>query len=98
MRNVTIYSKAGCAFCTYARQLLTGRNVGFVELDVANDPALLHEMISRSGGRYTGPQIFIGDYHVGGYTDPAPVGSRAGCWLPRRSLRTPGTGSRSALI
>ena len=57
-----------CPYCQRAKQLLTGKNVAFKEIDVDDDARLREEMTERSGRR-TVPQIFIGDRHVGGFDD-----------------------------
>lgn len=61
--KVVMYATAWCPYCARARNLLTGKGVGFEEIDV--DATGREEMIRRSGRR-TVPQIFIGDTHVGG--------------------------------
>ncbi len=66
MSEVLIYSRERCFFCDRAKALLDRREVAYTEIDVWSDPALEAEMIRRSGGRYTVPQIFIDGVHVGG--------------------------------
>jgi glutaredoxin 3 len=61
---VVIYATQWCGYCERARRLLASKGVSFQEIDV--DSAGRSEMIQRSGGRRTVPQIFIGDTHVGG--------------------------------
>ena len=68
MSQVTIYTRRFCGYCTAAKGLLSQRGVAFEEIDATGDPAKRDEMITRSG-RFTFPQIFIGERHVGGYTD-----------------------------
>jgi glutaredoxin 3 len=65
MPVVTVYTKPFCPYCTRALGLLKAKDVRIVEIEAGFDPALRREMIERSG-RYTYPQIFIGDRHVGG--------------------------------
>lgn len=67
--QVTLYTKEYCPYCRAAKALLHSKGVNFINHEVSGDPALLAEMIARSGGRKTVPQIFIGDYHVGGNSD-----------------------------
>lgn len=64
MANVTIYTTTTCPFCHRAKYLLDKKKVDYTEIDV-RDPSLREEMAKLSG-RNTVPQIFIGDYHVGG--------------------------------
>ena len=69
MAEVTIYSTQVCPYCIKAKQLLSSKGVDYKEIDISRDPALVEEAQTRSGGRRTVPQIFIGDYHVGGCDD-----------------------------
>ena len=66
MANVTIYTRKFCGFCTAAKRLLEKKGVAYVEHDATLKPELRREMIQRSHGGMTFPQIFIGDFHVGG--------------------------------
>ncbi len=65
---VTIYTKQGCGYCHRAKQLLRSKDVEFIEIGVDNDVERRSEMIRRSG-RYTVPQIWIGEQHIGGCDD-----------------------------
>ena len=69
MAPVTIYTRQGCGYCSRAKALLTSKGVAFTEHDATGNPALRQEMIDRSNGGMTFPQIFIGDSHVGGCDD-----------------------------
>lgn len=69
MSKVTIYTRQLCGYCTAARKLLSHKHVKFDEKDATFDPGLRQEMISRSNGASTFPQIFVGDIHVGGCDD-----------------------------
>lgn len=66
MIPIVIYSTAYCPYCTRAKGLLDSKNVTYEEIRVDLEPRLRREMMERSGGRQTVPQIFIGDLHVGG--------------------------------
>lgn len=68
-QSIVIYSKSYCPYCKGAKALLTAKGVKFTEYEITENPALTAEMIEKSGGRRTVPQIFIGDVHVGGGTD-----------------------------
>lgn len=68
MRDVTIYTRQFCGFCTAAKRLLEGKGVAYTEHDATSSSALREEMVQRSGRR-TFPQIFVGDTHVGGFDD-----------------------------
>lgn len=69
MTEVTIYTKPYCPYCVRAVALLEKKGVSFTEIEAAFDPEKKKEMIQRSGGRMTFPQIFIGETHIGGCDD-----------------------------
>lgn len=69
MTDITVYSKGWCPYCAAARALLEQKGVAFDVIDIGDEPQRRDEMLERSGGRRTVPQIFIGDTHVGGYDD-----------------------------
>lgn len=69
MTQVTIYTKPFCPYCVRAVSLLEKKGVAFTEIEAAFDPAKRQEMMQRSNGRATFPQIFIGDEHIGGCDD-----------------------------
>lgn len=77
MPEVLIYTKTPCRYCTRARDLLARRGVAFTEIPVDRDPEQERIMMARSR-RDTVPQIFIGDHHVGGYTDLAALDAAGG--------------------
>lgn len=64
--QVVIYATGWCPYCARARQLLEDKGVPFSEIDLDTEPGARAEMMRRSGGRSSVPQIFIGDRHVGG--------------------------------
>ncbi len=66
MKPVTIYTTPFCPYCGRAKALLHKKGADFAEVDVMMDQKALDEMLSKSGGARTVPQIFIGDTHVGG--------------------------------
>ena len=69
MPPVTIYTKPLCPYCARALSLLGKKGVKYDEIEAAWDPAKKKQMLERSGGKATFPQIFIGDRHVGGCDD-----------------------------
>ncbi|MCF6274350.1 MAG: glutaredoxin 3 [Robiginitomaculum sp.] len=69
MKLVTIYTSAMCPFCWRALSLLKKKNISFKEINVGMNAKLRAEMIQRSGGSTSVPQIFIGDDHIGGCDD-----------------------------
>ncbi|MBY5353026.1 glutaredoxin 3 [Rhizobium leguminosarum] len=69
MVPVTIYTRQFCGYCSRAKFLLEEKGVEYVEHDATFSPDLRREMIGKSNGRTTFPQIFIGIEHVGGCDD-----------------------------
>lgn len=69
MPNVELYVKMTCPFCLRALQLLDSKGVDYVTHTVDYGDPKRKEMIQRSNGRTTVPQIFIGGEHVGGCDD-----------------------------
>ncbi|MFO0389058.1 MAG: glutaredoxin 3 [Alphaproteobacteria bacterium] len=73
MAEVVIYSKDYCPYCVKAKNLLKQKGQIFREIDITHDEKLQQEVVTRSGGRRTVPQIFVGDTHVGGFDDLAAL-------------------------
>jgi glutaredoxin 3 len=69
MPPIVIYSKSSCPYCHAAKELLRRKGAAFTEIDISGDPSARTEMLARSGGASTVPQIFIGSTHVGGCDD-----------------------------
>ncbi len=76
MRKVELYTTPWCPYCDAARSLLSRKGVAYDEVD-AMDPAIRADMIQRSHGHRTVPQIFVDGRHVGGYDEIAAL-ERAG--------------------
>ena len=72
MSSVQIYATAICPYCVRARHLLARKGIAYEEIRVDRDREQLKVMIRRSN-RTTVPQIFVGDYHIGGYDDMAEL-------------------------
>ena len=66
MSKVLIYTGPSCPYCVAAKTLLKNKNVNFEEINLGEQPNKMNEMLQKSGGRRTVPQIFIGETHVGG--------------------------------
>lgn len=69
MATIDIYTKATCPYCMRAKALLAQKNASFNEIKIDQNPELRPEMIERSHGGTTVPQIFINNQHVGGCDD-----------------------------
>lgn len=76
--SIILYTKDYCPFCKAAKALLTSKGVTFTNFEISNDDAKRTEMIQKAGGRTTVPQIFIGDFHVGGFTDLEALNAAGG--------------------
>ena len=77
MARVEIYTKFGCPYCARAKALLGQKGVDYEEYEINSLPGKRDEMLERSNGRHTVPQIFIDGRHVGGSDDLAEL-ERAG--------------------
>lgn len=69
MPSIDIYTSPLCGYCHAAKRLLTAKGVTFNEIDVLVQPDRKAEMMQRSNGGRTVPQIFINDQHIGGCDD-----------------------------
>jgi glutaredoxin 3 len=64
-----MYCTAACPFCQAAERLLVEKGVAIDKVRVDLEPARRTEMMQKSGGRRTVPQIWIGERHIGGCDD-----------------------------
>jgi glutaredoxin 3 len=69
MKKVTVYTSDYCPYCVQAKRLLDRKGAAYEEINISEDEARRGEMIARTKGRMSVPQIFIGDVHVGGSDD-----------------------------
>ena len=69
MSDVVIYTRKMCGYCTAAKRLLSEKGVAFTEHDATFDDGLRAEMVQKSFGARTFPQIFINGTHIGGCDD-----------------------------
>jgi glutaredoxin 3 len=67
--RVIVYSTPFCGYCGAAKRLLADKGAEYKEIDVMFDPEQKRDMIERSGGRRTVPQIFIDGRHIGGFDE-----------------------------
>ena len=65
MINVDIYTTPYCPFCIRAKKLLVNKKVEFNEIDLSENPDKFEEMLSKSNGARTVPQIFVNGEHIG---------------------------------
>ncbi len=70
MADIIIYTTPVCPYCVRAKNLLKRKGQSrFQEIDITQNPASMKEMLAKSGGRKTVPQIFINGNHIGGCDD-----------------------------
>ena len=69
MKPVKMYTTPICPYCVRAKSLLTKKGVPYEEIDIFSDHGAREEMLSKSNGMRTVPQIFVGDTHVGGFDE-----------------------------
>jgi glutaredoxin 3 len=79
MAKVEMYCTAVCPYCVAAERLLKSRGVTEIDkIRIDLDPGKQQEMLTRSGGRRTVPQVFINDTHVGGFDDTSALDAAGG--------------------
>jgi len=71
--NIELYSSRFCAYCVMAQRLLDGKELQYTVYHVDTEAGRRQEMLERSNGQRTVPQIFINDQHIGGYSDLAQL-------------------------
>ena len=69
MKTITMYTGPMCNFCDAAKRLFSRNNLKFNEIDISSKEGLRDEMIKKSNGKRTIPQIFFDDQHIGGYDE-----------------------------
>tara|TARA_B100001540_G_scaffold245430_1_gene220559 strand:- start:75 stop:332 length:258 start_codon:yes stop_codon:yes gene_type:complete len=69
MKKVVIYTGPMCNFCSAAKHLLNKKKISYEEIDIGYDEKKREEMLKKSNGAKTIPQIFIEEKHVGGYVE-----------------------------
>ena len=69
MKKVVIYSGPMCNFCSAAKHLLNKKKISYEEIDIGYDEKKKEEMLKKSNGAKTIPQIFIEEKHIGGYVE-----------------------------
>ena len=74
--RVEIYTKTFCGYCVQAKHLLDSKEIEYKEHLVFYGGPERQEMIERSGGRTTVPQIFIDGRHIGDCSELLDLESR----------------------
>ena len=76
MPEVVIYTRSFCSYCVWAKRLLDSKNIPYCEIVVDGDNDLEREMIERSDGRMTAPQILIRGQSIGGFDELSALDER----------------------
>lgn len=66
MADIEIFTREWCPYCFRVKAVLDARGATYREIDIEADPAAEQEMLRRSGGLMTVPQVFIDGKHIGG--------------------------------
>ena len=69
MKKVTVYMGPRCSYCDAAKRSLARNSITYKEINIALEEGKMNEMLKKSNGKRTIPQIFFDDYHVGGYEE-----------------------------
>ena len=69
MKKVVIYTGPMCNFCSAAKHLLNKKKISYEEINIGYDDKKREEMLKKTNGAKTIPQIFIGEKHIGGYVE-----------------------------
>ena len=69
MKKILMYSGPMCNFCEAAKRLLSRNKLNYEVIDISSSEGLRDEMILKSNGKRTIPQIFFDDDHIGGYVE-----------------------------
>jgi len=76
MASIEIYTRTYCPYCTHAKRLLASKGQQWEEINLDDQPDRTEEMLERSGGRMTVPEIFIDGELVGGFQELAELEQR----------------------
>ena len=67
--KIIIYTSDNCSFCRAAKAIFKEKKLKFKEINISKDDKLKNEMIKKSNGMMSVPQIFVNSKHIGGYED-----------------------------
>ncbi len=66
--KIYIYTKPHCSYCVKMKNLLILEKLDYEERNISNN-AMLQSWLYAGTSQKTVPYVFIGDKHVGGFTD-----------------------------
>ncbi|MET4733140.1 glutaredoxin 3 [Thalassospira sp. MBR-102] len=78
MAKVEVYATEWCPYCKRARKLLEEKGAKYELIDVMMEPRRKKEMMDRTNGKHTVPQIFINDEHIGGCDELMALNAKGG--------------------
>tara|TARA_B100000315_G_scaffold122499_1_gene112354 strand:- start:158 stop:424 length:267 start_codon:yes stop_codon:yes gene_type:complete len=67
--KIIIYTSNNCTFCNSAKKLLINKKIKFEEINISQNNNLKKEMIKKTNGLMTVPQIFVNSKHIGGFEE-----------------------------
>ena len=67
--KIIIYTSDNCSFCRSAKAIFKEKKLKFKEINISKNDKLKNEMLKKSNGMMTVPQIFVNSKHIGGYED-----------------------------
>lgn len=73
MAKVEIYTTNYCPYCTHAKNLFKNKGVEYTEIDMTDDDEMRADIMVKTNGARTVPQIFINGEHIGGFDDTAKL-------------------------
>jgi|TARA_B100001059_G_C17829485_1_gene583626 glutaredoxin 3 len=65
MKKVKIYTTPYCPFCIRIKNLMKKKQTSFKEIDLSINPEKFEEMLAKTNGARTVPQMFVNDTHIG---------------------------------
>jgi len=71
--RVEIYTKMDCPYCEKAKDLFDSKDIEYDTYNVTGDDELFEEMVERTDGRKTAPEVFIDDELIGGWDDTSAL-------------------------
>lgn len=64
-KQITMYFRPMCGFCAAAERLLTSKGYTFNKINIWTEAGAKEDMVAKSGGKTSVPQIFADDTYVG---------------------------------
>ncbi len=66
--KVILYTKKGCRYCEYAKELLRDKKIPHKSIEFGDDYEFYEKMVEKTGQR-TVPMIYVDGEFIGGYDD-----------------------------